>query len=57
MERCSPRTELGDKIYTSTIQPADQFIHFRNMTSFSHQWPRHLWFACLQPAEWEGRTR
>jgi alpha-ketoglutarate-dependent taurine dioxygenase len=56
MERRSPRTELGDNIYTSTIHPADQFIHFHNTTSFSHQWPRNLWFACLQPAEWEGRT-
>lgn len=56
MERRSPRTELGENIYTSTIHPADQYIHFHNTTSFSHQWPRHLWFACLEPADWEGRT-
>jgi alpha-ketoglutarate-dependent taurine dioxygenase len=56
MERRSPRTELGDKIYTSTIHPADQHIHFHNTTSFSHQWPMKLFFACLMPAEWEGRT-
>ncbi len=55
-ERRSPRTELGDKVYTSTIHPADQYIHFHNTTSFSHQWPRKLWFNCIQPAEWEGRT-
>ena len=56
-ERRSPRTELGDNIYTSTIHPADQEIHFHNTTSFSHQWPMKLWFSCIQPAEWEGRTR
>ena len=55
-ERRSPRTELGDQIYTSTIHPQDQYIHFHNTTSFSHQWPRKLWFSCIQPAEWEGRT-
>ncbi|GAB1516578.1 TauD/TfdA family dioxygenase [Actinophytocola sp. KF-1] len=55
-ERRSPRTELGDHIYTSTIHPQDQYIHFHNTTSFSHQWPRKLWFSCIQPAEWEGRT-
>jgi alpha-ketoglutarate-dependent taurine dioxygenase len=55
-ERRSPRTDLGDNIYTSTIHPADQEIHFHNTTSFSHQWPMKLWFSCIQPAEWEGRT-
>src|SRR5436190_1908576 len=30
IERRSPRTELGDKVYTSTIHPADQYIHFHN---------------------------
>lgn len=56
VERRSPRTELGDNIYTSTIHPADQYIHFHNTTSFSHQWPQRLWFCCIKPAEWEGRT-
>src|ERR1700722_12563176 len=37
-ERRSPRTDLGGNIYTSTIHPADQEIHFHNTTSFSHQW-------------------
>lgn len=55
-ERRSPRTDLGQNIYTSTIHPADQEIHFHNTTSFSHQWPMKLWFSCIQPAEWEGRT-
>jgi alpha-ketoglutarate-dependent taurine dioxygenase len=56
LERRSPRTELGQNIYTSTIHPADQYIHFHNTTSFSHQWPLKLWFSCIHPAEWEGRT-
>lgn len=56
IERRSPRTELGDKVYTSTIHPPDQYIHFHNTTSFSHQWPMKLWFCCLLPAEAGGMT-
>lgn len=55
-ERRSPRTDLGDKIYTSTVHPADQYIHFHNTTSYSHQWPMKLWFCCLKPAKQGGRT-
>lgn len=55
-ERRSRRTELGDKVYTSTVHPADQWIHFHNTTSFSHQWPMKLWFACLKPSPVGGRT-
>jgi alpha-ketoglutarate-dependent taurine dioxygenase len=56
IERRSPRTELGDKVYTSTIHPSDQYIHFHNTTSFSHQWPMKLWFCCLVPAAEGGMT-
>jgi alpha-ketoglutarate-dependent taurine dioxygenase len=55
-ERRSPRTDLGDKVYSSTVHPADQVIHFHNTTSFSHQWPRKIWFCCIVPASWRGFT-
>jgi alpha-ketoglutarate-dependent taurine dioxygenase len=55
-EARSPRTKLGDKVYSSTVYPADQHIHFHNTNSYSHKWPRHIWFACLKPSEWGGQT-
>ena len=56
LERRSPRTDLAEKVYSSTVHPADQYIHFHNTNSFAHQWPMKLWFCCIQPAEVDGRT-
>ncbi len=55
-ERRSPRTSLGGSVYTSTVHPADQHIHFHSETSYARQWPRWLFFGCLQPPAWGGRT-
>lgn len=56
IEKRSPRTTLDNKVYSSTIHPSDQYIHFHNTTSFSHQWPMKIWFCCFQPAEEWGYT-
>jgi alpha-ketoglutarate-dependent taurine dioxygenase len=55
-ERSSPRTDLGNQIYTSTDHPADQWIQMHSEHTYSHQWPMKLWFCCLQPAESGGET-
>lgn len=55
-ERRSPRTSLGGSVYTSTVHPSDQLIHFHSEVSYARQWPRWLFFGCLQPATWGGRT-
>jgi amino acid adenylation domain-containing protein len=55
-EPSSPRTELSDKIYTSTEYPADQWIQLHNEMSYAHQWPRTVYFFCQQPAATGGET-
>ena len=55
-ERAAPRTEVGDKVYTSTEFPSDQHIPLHHEMSYSHNWPMKLWFYCQQPAQQGGRT-
>ena len=56
MEGATPRTELGEKIYTSTEYPADQSIALHNELTYVTTWPMKLWFYCLQPAQQRGET-
>lgn len=56
VEKRSPRTTLAKNVFSSTIYPEDQHIHFHNTTSFSHQWPMKIWFSCFKPAEQLGHT-
>lgn len=55
-ERRSPRTDLAPKVYSSTVHPPHQFIHFHNTNSFSHRWPQKIAFNCIRPSEQGGRT-
>ena len=55
-ERSSPRSEINQGIYTSTDHPSDQYIHFHNEQSYSHNWPLKLFFFCVQAAETGGST-
>ncbi|WP_103866070.1 TauD/TfdA family dioxygenase [Aquimarina sp. I32.4] len=52
----SPRTKLKGKVYTSTEHPSDTFISLHNELSYSHIWPRHLFFCCQTPALIGGHT-
>ncbi|MFB2879415.1 TauD/TfdA family dioxygenase [Floridanema aerugineum] len=54
--RSTPRTQLQDKVYTSTEYPADQFISMHNENAYSTSWPMKIWFCCLQPALQGGET-
>ncbi|WP_016951655.1 TauD/TfdA family dioxygenase [Anabaena sp. PCC 7108] len=54
--RSTPRTQLQDKVYTSTEYPADQFISMHNENAYSTSWPMKIWFCCLQPASQGGET-
>lgn len=56
MESATPRTELKDKIYTSTEFPADQTIALHNELSTLNTFPLKVWFFCVQPAERGGAT-
>lgn len=55
-ERSSPRSAVGDKIYTSTDYPATQNIFPHNEHSYSRRFPLKLFFFCLLPAEVGGET-
>jgi alpha-ketoglutarate-dependent taurine dioxygenase len=55
-ERTAPRVELRPHVYTSTIHPESQYIHFHNANSYSNRWPMKIWFGCIVAAEQDGRT-
>jgi alpha-ketoglutarate-dependent taurine dioxygenase len=55
-ERAAPRMEVGNKIYTSTEYPADQYIPLHHEMSYSHNWPTKIWFYCVTPATGGGAT-
>lgn len=56
MESATPRTELKEKIYTSTEFPPDQTIALHNELSTLNTFPLKVWFFCVQPAEHGGAT-
>jgi alpha-ketoglutarate-dependent taurine dioxygenase len=55
-ERSTPRASVSGEIYTATEYPADQLIPLHNENAYAHEFPRKLWFCCLQPAEEGGET-
>lgn len=55
-ERSSPRSKVGDNIYTSTEYPADQSIFPHNEHSYSNTFPLKLFFWCDIPAQRGGET-
>lgn len=55
-DRSSPRHEVGEKIYTSTDYPADQWIFLHNEGTYWLTWPLKIYFACLIAAERGGET-
>jgi alpha-ketoglutarate-dependent taurine dioxygenase len=55
-ERSSPRTLVGDNIYTSTDYPSDQSIFFHNENSYQRSWPMKIFFFCMTPSIQGGET-
>lgn len=55
-ERSSPRTQVGDQIYTSTDYPEDQSIFPHNEHSYSRTFPLKLFFCCAVPSPSGGQT-
>jgi alpha-ketoglutarate-dependent taurine dioxygenase len=52
----TPRTEMKDKVYTSTEYPPDQLIPLHNELSYNHAWPMKIFFYCVLPAQSGGET-
>lgn len=56
MEGATPRTQLKDKIYTSTEYPAEHPIAVHNELNYVVTWPLKISFYCVTPAEEGGAT-
>lgn len=55
-ERSSPRTRIGNGVYTSTDHPPDQPILLHNEQSYTLNWPMKICFFCVQAARERGNT-
>lgn len=55
-ERSTPRTRLGERLYTATEHPAHQHIDLHNENAYAHQWPGTLFFWCASPAASGGEN-
>jgi alpha-ketoglutarate-dependent taurine dioxygenase len=48
----SPRTKLGNAVYTSTEHPSELFISLHSELSYTTSWPAHIYFCCeIAPTE------
>jgi alpha-ketoglutarate-dependent taurine dioxygenase len=56
VNRSTPRTRLGGKIFTATDYPADKSIPLHNESSYATSWPRRILFYCALPAQEGGET-
>ena len=56
MEGATPRTELRERVYTSTEYPADQTIALHNELTYVVTWPMKIFFFCVIPAASGGET-
>ncbi|MER7756045.1 TauD/TfdA family dioxygenase [Kitasatospora sp. NPDC097643] len=52
----SPRTKIGDNVYTSTEYPAGLTISMHNELSYADSWPSRLLFFCETAATTGGAT-
>jgi alpha-ketoglutarate-dependent taurine dioxygenase len=55
-ERATPRTAVGDNIFTSTEYPAREVIPLHNENSHCTSWPLKLYFCCVTPSDTGGET-
>lgn len=56
MEGATPRTELKEKVYTSTEYPSDQTIALHNELNYVVTWPMKIFFFCVTAPERGGET-
>src|SRR4029077_14643636 len=55
-DRSTPRYEVADGVYVSTIYPNNERIHPHNEGTYWKTWPLRIGFCCLQPAARGGET-
>ena len=54
--RTTVRSQVGKGVYTATDYPARLTIPFHNENAYQRDWPMHLAFFCVKPAEEGGET-
>ena len=47
--RSTPRTAVGDRIFTATEYPADREIPLHNENAYQRAWPLKVGFCCVTP--------
>lgn len=52
----TPRTQVGEGIYTSTEYPPHQAIPLHNEQAYTREWPMKIWFHCAVAARRGGAT-
>lgn len=52
----TPRSKVGEGVFTSTEYPAQYEISLHNELSYAHWWPDRVYFGCLTAAESGGAT-
>ncbi|MQL46718.1 taurine catabolism dioxygenase TauD [Photorhabdus khanii] len=56
-EETSPRTYLGQGVFTSTEYPNEYAIEFHNECSYQNHVPQFIFMLCIQAAPYGGCTR
>lgn len=54
--KSTPRTQIAEKVFTSTEYPSDLSIPLHNENSYTHKYPRYLYFFCLKNSPVGGQT-
>ena len=52
----TPRSAIGDGVYTTTEYPSHQSIPLHNEQAYTRMWPMKAWFHCVLPAQEGGET-
>lgn len=55
-EKATPRSKLGDDVYSSTDMPPSHAIHLHNENSYTLKFPGILLFCCLEAPDTGGAT-
>ena len=55
-DRSTPRYEVKERVYVSTIYPPDQTIHLHNEGTYWVHFPLKIYFCCLKASETGGET-
>ena len=55
-EGTSPRTMLGEAVYTSTEYPPEYVVSLHNEMSYAHKWPGKIFFFCHTEPQEGGQT-